>query len=560
MIAHVIPVTRLPAHMHFFDYLVPQGMEVNLGDLVSISLRGVTLRGIVRDVDETSVHRKLSTLQSVLQKNILSQEDITRIETLAQHIGQSPANILHVALPKFGTVSSSQKTAPSSPPHHSPKISQHELPVLQELLKEIENNQTKPHALQGDFETGIALAYLLTKRLQPHEQILILVPRDHDAHGAAQALGLKNIGVLTGTTNERERGALFASWHAGTLQTLICTKQGALWSGHTLRMIIVLHAGNDEYANLRRNPKFDPREAAKLLAEQTKAAYVSVDTLPRVEDAGEGSWLTPYTLPEPLFVSLKNREEKTPHPLLTASLLEAIKSASQSQKRVLLFLNRKKAAKRIQCKACGQVPLCGTCGNLPTVRANDLLCERCGTEMWIPETCPLCGKPKLTLVGVGGEKVAFDLQELFPELSVHTVEKDNDHAWLTANIVIATEHVFANLISPFVRSHFGLVADLMADLPVSGVNFRATEHTSRQLLRLLFFAKREQASCIIQTWLPDRLPSLVAPTFVLEEELRIRRAYMLPPFGKLFTTSTATLRNPNAIPNEPFIYDGSYQC
>lgn len=179
--------------------------------------------------------------------------------------------------------------------------------------------------------------------------------------------------------------------------------------------------------------------------------------------------------------------------------------------------------------------------------------------MWIPEVCPMCQKARLKFVGVGGEKVVVDLKKLFPNLSIGFVEKRNDTAWKTADIVVATEHVFANLLVPFVRSRFGLVADLMADLPVGGVDFRATEHTSRQLLRLLFLAKREKAECLIQTWIPARLPDLIAPAFVITEELRIRQEYRLPPFGNIFITKTGTIRNPASAPDEPFVYDGKYE-
>lgn len=554
MIAHVIPLTRLPSRFSFFDYRIPEGMTVSIGDLVRVTFRGRHVEGIIRSLEEQSEQKKLSSIEEMLEKSRLTKEDIIRLEQLASCIGQSPASLMHAALPKYTPLS--QK--PTS--HHakiSPSLSQDEARRLKELSIFLKKNPSC--ALQGDTETGIALAHLMSKQLAEHEQLLVLVPRDRDAHIVATYIHEKNLGVLTGTTPEKEREALFHAWKTGGLRILIGTKQASLWSAPNLARVLVLQAGNDEYAHLRRNPKCDPREAAKLLIKNTNATYMSVDTLPRIEDCAHTPWYTedPSKLPE--IISLKNLQEKNPYPLITTSLIDAIKSASQSQKKVLLFLNRKGAAKRLQCTACDEVPLCGTCGNLPTVRAHDLICDRCSTEMWIPKECPLCGKPKLKFVGVGGEKVVADLQALFPDIDVGFIEKGNDSAWKKAQIIVATEHVFANLLTPFMRYGFGLIADLMADLPIGGVNFRAIEHTSRQLLRLVALAEREKATCIIQTWIPERLPNVLAPKFVLTEELCIRKAYKLPPFGTIFTTKTNTLRNPQTPPSDPFVYDGPYR-
>ncbi len=563
MIAHVIPLTRLPAHCTFFDYLIPEGMEVAVGDLVLISFRRKILYGIVRSKSEESRHKKLAPLKKHLQKNVLSENDFERLEKIADALHQSLATLLHCAIPKHIGAPLPPTPYPL-PPAPSVRISPEELPILKELCAFIEAHPEHA-ALQGDAETGIALAHILIKRLKKNEQLLLLVPRDRDAEMIRSLLAHEALAVVTGSTSEQHRVNIFSRWKEGSLHVLVGTKQVALWNASALRYVLVLHAGNDEYAHARRNPKYDPREAAKLLAQQHCASYVSIDTLPRIEDCPSQHYCVPFFIPDPQsleplarFIPLASRTEKTGHPLITLSLQAAIENTSQNQKRVLLFFNRKGAAKRLQCAACDYVPLCGTCGNIPTVRAEDLACDRCGTEMWVPKVCPKCQQARLKFVGVGGEKVVSDLKKLFPNLSIGFVEKGSDGAWKNANIVVATEHVFANLITPFTRYGFGLIADLMADLPVSGINFRATEHTSRQLLRLMFLAKREKAPCLIQTWIPERLPSLIAPQFVIEEELRIRTNYKLPPFGNIYTTKTTTLRNPQTLPQEPFVYDGAY--
>jgi primosomal protein N' len=553
MIAHVVPLTRLPRRFSFFDYRIPEGMTTTTGDLVRISFRGRNITGIVLKTSEKTEQKKLAEVHTVIVKDVITENHLARLERIATCMQQSLASLLFAALPPFFE-RPLQKTSHRAT--HNITLKEEDTRTLHNIGAYIKEHRSC--AIQGDQETAIALAYLLAKSLVKNEQLLILVPRDRDAEILANVLSHPHTGIVTGTTPQKERAHSFYTWQKGTLNVLIGTKQAALWDAPYLKHVLVLQAGNDEYANLRRNPKFDPREAARLLAKERRASYISIDTLPRIEDCEDSLFLSNQPAPDLSIISLKDRNEKTPHPLITTSLLEAIKIASQSQKKVLLFLNRKGAAKRLQCTACGETPLCGTCGNLPTVRANDLICGRCGTEMWVPKACPLCEKPKLTFVGVGGEKITADLQTLFPDLFIQNVEKGNDRDWKTADIIVATEHLFANLITPFTRYGFGLVADLMADLPVNGVNFRATEHTSRQALRLAFLAKRERATCIFQTWIPERFPEVLASEFIIQEERKLRKQYELPPFGTIYTTKETTFRNPTTIPNDAFTYDGSY--
>lgn len=295
MIAHVIPLTRLPARFSFFDYLIPEGLEVALGDLVLISFRGLILQGIVCDIVHESAQKKLAALKAVVRSNVLSKKDIERFFAISAAIAQSPSTLMQATLPKhLGKSPSLQspRTHAKSPQSPSVRISSDELPALQELIAFI---KTHPHAaLQGDFETGIALAHVLSSHLSPCTQLLILVPRDRDANILRAALKHDALAVVTGTTSEGDRAAIFCAWQKGKIQVLIGTKHIALWNAHKLAHVLILHAGNDEYANHRRNPKYDPREAARLLAKQYGANYVSVDTLPALRTVRKNIGPSPF--------------------------------------------------------------------------------------------------------------------------------------------------------------------------------------------------------------------------------------------------------------------------
>jgi primosomal protein N' (replication factor Y) len=239
-------------------------------------------------------------------------------------------------------------------------------------------------------------------------------------------------------------------------------------------------------------------------------------------------------------VNLGSADEITNEPLLSESVISGIEKALHSQKKVLLYLNRKGVAKRLQCGKCGHVPLCGTCGHVPAVRHDDLVCGNCQTEMWIPAQCPACGKPKLALRGIGGTKILSTLERLFPEASLGQIEKGKVER-PDADIVIATEYFFSSYRQPFGSKHFGLVADLAADIALHASNFRGAEETARKLHRLISFAHRQGAEVLVQTWLPEVLrPMLDLPSFIASE-LDIRKRYTLPPFSARIILTNAKL-------------------
>lgn len=528
MIAEVIPVLRLPRRFAFFDYQIPDSMELGVGDLVNVLFHGREILGVVRGIKLTSEAKKLAPVRSVALREWCSIRDVERLETISSCIAQSPSSLLHTIAPTSQTHHLPPNT--SSPPHISPTVKRSDVDHVTELLKHPDRQQ----AVIGDFDLGVVLVHALQK--SSTDQILVLVPTERDVD--LVGTGAK----LHGHTKPRERASIASAWRTGAIKLLVGTRLASLLPAQKISAIVVLDAGNNEHASTRRNPRFDAREAAKLLAAQHHARLFFIDPLPRLEEmllpSSQASHASQASSPS--LISLKNPLERSPLDLISTSLLEGIERSLLEHKKVLLFLNRKGVAKRLQCGACGHIPLCGTCGNVPSVRQDDLVCAHCGTEMWLPEKCPSCGKAKIHLRGIGGAKVADDLQKQFPGEKIGVIEKGRvENA--DANILLVTEYFFSSFHKPFAKMNLGVVADLAGDLGLQNDDFRSAEETARKLSRLALLAKRENAECLIQTWLPDNIsPMLDLPQFV-SAELELRERYKLPPFSARYLLDDATL-------------------
>ena len=549
MFARIYPLLRLPRRFGVFDYQIPEGMHVDIGDMVRIPFHGRTAYGIVAKLSETTdVLRNISDVSEVTWKCALSTGDVTRIEALAASIVQNPSTLLFHTFGLFGndTTSPTLVTPPTAPLALSRAIAATLGDVLA-LVKPCANI-----SVATSQEGGLALAQLLRKKLDG--QLLVLVPRERDADIAARLVALgPRTAVLHGTTKPRQRERIIRAWRCGEIDTLIGTRQAALLPARDISAVLVLTNGTDDHFNARRNPRLDTRNAAYAQAAQHGAALVTVDVLPRPEDVAtcESHVWSPFAEPVDM-VDLRNRETSTDHAMLTIPLLDAMKTALQHGKKVLLSYNRKGIAKRAQCRNCSTIMLC-TCGLPYGVDDTGLYCTRCDRKTPVPDACPYCKDGIVGLRGIGNVHIEKSLAELFPNATVGRVEKGHVDS---ADILLVTEYFFSSVTVPFAKKEFGVVADLAADIGMHPDNFRSGEDTARKLQRLRWFAHQQGARCIVQSWLPEQMCTMVDAEMFITAETAIRERYGLPPKRAVVTVRHADAAALTQLTGEFFATQG----
>jgi primosomal protein N' len=521
MFAQVVPLTRLPRRFTFFDYQIPPVLSVEVGDLVTMPFKGRLVNGIVIRTTSVTQFKNLASISQIQKKFLMSLNDIERLQTIAFNITQSPASVLHAAL---------RGIEAKYPKPLSVNRSQRELSVDPETAAEV-GQALKLASTAGDYfvQTSLegSIAFIKKLTASSTDQILILTPTERDAEHASQLLAVSHSAVLHGHTKPAVRATIINQWRGGQIRVLIGTRQASLLPANQIGLIFVTQSSSDDYRITDRNPRFDVRLAAGLLAAQHRARLVHIDHFPRVENLNVLPTATNSVRSAPFCViDLNDKQEWSGEPMISETLLQAIRDACQNGQKVLCSYNRKGVAKRLQCADCGHLPKCGTCGNLPTIRLTDLICQVCHTEMWPPKTCPACGSSKLKNQGLGNEKIADGLRRLLPEVSVGLMEKGRPLP--DTQVTIATEFYFAAIHEPFARKQFGLVAELCFDHHLAG-DFRAREAAARKLWRLNHLARQQRAQCLIQTWSPGEITLMLETKKFLDDELALRRRYRLPP-------------------------------
>ncbi len=219
------------------------------------------------------------------------------------------------------------------------------------------------------------------------------------------------------------------------------------------------------------------------------------------------------------------------------------------------MINRRGSASVVLCRDCGYVQVCPECRR-PLVyhaAAAALRCHHCGATAPLASRCPACGSPRIRYLGGGTERLEREVRERFPRLRVARLDRDVLGRRGAAeevldglrdgrvDVLVGTGLVAKGIDVPEVT----LVGVVSADVALNLPDVRATERTYQLLAQAVGRAGRGErpGRAFIQTYLPEN-PAVAAvasgdPTRFYESELAARRAFGLPPYGRLVKLTVA---------------------
>lgn len=320
-------------------------------------------------------------------------------------------------------------------------------------------------------------------------------------------------------------------------------------------------------------PRYHARDVARRLIEQHGAVLVLGSATPDVATyhAAETGAMRLVELPErvgPMVLGPHGRLERgtlelppvevvdmrlelqqgNTH-LFSRALRKALHQALDAGEQAILFLNRRGSSTFIQCRACGHVEQCPFC-DIPLVYHADrqlLLCHRCNHRQLPPRTCPACASRAVGYYGTGTQRVANEVERLFPDARVLRWDQDAlrrgvEHRHLMqkvlrheVDVIVGTQMVAKGLDFPLVSTIGVINADTLLHLP----DFRSGERTFQLITQVAGRAGRRAPGgrVIVQSYSPDHYAIDAASrhdyaTFY-REEIAFRRRYGYPPFRRL---------------------------
>jgi primosomal protein N' (replication factor Y) len=261
-------------------------------------------------------------------------------------------------------------------------------------------------------------------------------------------------------------------------------------------------------------------------------------------------------------MAVERRLRKGIH-LISKRLHYLLTNTLEAGHQAIILVNRRGYANYVYCPSCTTVVQCKYCDSTMTyhrsadahvasgsfekgLHTGQLHCHYCLAVNALPPACPECGK-KLSLFGLGTQRVEEELASQFPNLRFARVDSDTMHSAKDyeallgrfesgeIQVMLGTQMIAKGLDYPNVT----LVGVISGDTALSLPDFRAAERTFQLITQVAGRAGRGDAPgrVILQTFQPNdpTIQAALRQDYVAfaKTELGHRAQVNLPPMSRL---------------------------
>jgi primosomal protein N' (replication factor Y) len=365
------------------------------------------------------------------------------------------------------------------------------------------------------------------------------------------------VAVLHSALSERER---YDAWQAaarGEIDVVVGARSAVFAPLHDVRLIVVDEAHETSYRQ-EVAPRYDAVAVARERMRRANGVVVLGSATPALDDFARASLgrfplirltqrATAQPLPRVRIVDMGAEFASGNRRVFSTALAEALADRLARTEKTVLFINRRGSARFVLCRSCGHVPECPRCSTSLTLHAAERLlrCHWCDYQCAFAETCASCGAGPVRAFGAGTQRVAEEVERLFPEARVIRMDSDTttrvgDHARLLerfgddGDVLVGTQMVAKGLDFRQVT----LVGAIAADLDLHVPDYRAGERTFALLTQVCGRSGRARlGEAIVQTYAPEHPAIVYAARHDYEGfarlELAERKALHWPPYVRL---------------------------
>lgn len=414
------------------------------------------------------------------------------------------------------------------------------------------------HGITGSGKTEVYLR-VANEALAAGKSVLILVPEiallPLIVHRAERILRCK-ISVLHSELGDRERLEEWQKAKRGEVRVVIGTRS-AIFAPLTNVGLIVMDEEHDGSYKQGEYPRYHARETAIMRAKFEGCPIVLGSATPAIEsfyNSGNGKYeylalerrVAERELPETRLIDMKQEYRETGNPVFSRLLLELVEKKLEAGEQSLILQNRRGYAAWLMCRDCGHVLDCPNCSVTLTYHKAErrMRCHYCGYARLTPTKCEKCGSVFLHLFGVGTEKIAEALKELYPAARIERFDRDamrskghivktltrfaaREIDVLVGTQMLAKGHDFPNIT---------LVGVVGADASIGIPDFRSAERLFQLLTQVAGRSGRghDRGIVVLQTFHPDHyaIQCALEQSYerFYEKEIRFRKLMQYPPF------------------------------
>jgi len=447
----------------------------------------------------------------------------------------------------------------TSLPRHT--LNEHQQNVFNTVLESIKNKKKQTFLLNGVTGSGKTEVYLdlIEETVKFGREAIFLVPEisltPQMVRQVTSRFG-ERVAVIHSSLTQKQRYEQWKKINNGEVDVVVGARSAVFAPFKNPGLIII----DEEHENTYKSefsPKYNAVEIAKFRAKQHSSVVLLASATPLVEStykAKNGKYIplnmpvrvNNISLPETFIVDMREEMSEGNMGIFSRKLLEEISQNLENREQTILFLNRRGFSSFVSCRTCGYVPKCPNCNLSLTYHKsiNKMVCHYCDYAQALPKVCPECQGKYIKHFGIGTQKVADEICELFPTASVIRMDADTTSARMShekllesfknheADILIGTQMITKGLDFENVT----LVGIVAADMSLNIDDFRASERTFDLITQVTGRAGRgtRKGRAVIQTYNPDNDTIISAAkqdyNAFYEDEIELRKMLLYPPF------------------------------
>ena len=446
------------------------------------------------------------------------------------------------------------------------------------VIKEFNESSDAVYLLEGVTGSGKTEVYLSLSEqvLKSGKSVLMLVPEisltpmmvEYFLHRFKD-----NVAILHSDLTPAEKYDEYRKIAKGECRVVVGVRSAIFAPLKNIGLIILDEEHTESYKQ-DVLPFYHAREVAIMRGEYNKAKVLLASATPSLESRARGQKgvyhmlylnkrINNQKLPATKIVNMLDyRNIDRDSYIFSHALREAIHQVLLKNEQAILLINRRGFSTHVNCRNCGHVFKCPTCGIALTYHKSDnmLKCHHCDYVEPYPEICPECGSNRLLKTGFGTEKIQEEVERLFP--SARTLRLDSDSTKnktkipetieifrkKEADILIGTQMIAKGHDFPDVT----LVGIVLADIGLSMPSFRSNERAFQLITQAIGRSGRKEKPglAIIQTYMPSHYAITFAARQDYElfyrKEMEMRKLQFYPPYAYL-TSITVRGKNEEAV-------------
>ena len=543
-----------------FDYWIPDGLDVGIGDVVRATLARREYTGVVTGVDRSSEPPdRLQPIDSLAGVPRLPDE-IIELAAFVSDYYQAPPGLAYALAtppaPRRGETRVGIAEAGGAAPF-SHALNGAQASARDALIESAGTfAPTMLHGVTGSGKTDVYLA-AAQRAVERGGQVLILVPEINLTPQFEHRVAVALPDARAVTLHSRlAAGARSRNWRlaaSGDAQLILATRLGVFVPLPKLALIVVDEEHDDSFKQ-QDGVRYHARDLAVWRARRRNVPIVLGSATPSLETwtHARGGHYRTAALPERAdararqptvrFVPVRGADARGG---VSAPLWDALVLRLARREQALVFVNRRGFSPSLKCASCTWECNCQRCAARLVVHRHPdrLRCHHCGHSRPLPRACPDCGNVDLLPLGFGTQRLEQSVRSAFPNARVVRVDRDTTRtkdAFATVrrqvdddqvDILIGTQMLAKGHDFP----RLTLVGVLGADNALYSADFRATERLAALLTQVAGRAGRAglAGEVIVQTDFPSHavyraLESHDYAAFA-DDLASERRAAQLPP-------------------------------